>query len=108
MGFDESLREWRGRHIAYWQERGGSGYEWDRYTDGFTKGWRDAANGKPRLPKLSRENNLKYLFFLAGQCGNEQAKNQSRAEHLVAHGPSDHLWQFDHGYSEAITAFQEQ
>ncbi|KZO99614.1 hypothetical protein CALVIDRAFT_560957 [Calocera viscosa TUFC12733] len=76
------LKKHHDAHVAYWSAKGGEGYDVNRFDEGFRSGWEDALQGATDDSKL------------------EERKEQ----HIASWGPSPVIWEWEHGYKEAITA----
>jgi len=79
---NQLLQKHHNAHVEYWSKQGGEGYDVNRYDEGFRAGWEDASAGATDDSKM------------------EERKQQ----HIASWGDSPVIWEYEHGYKEAITA----
>lgn len=80
-------------HNNYWQSQSpNTTFEHWRFKEGFTTGWFDC---------------LAFLKFGNSRIGRLVAWKSSRLkEHINARGSSSYLWQWEHGFNEAVGYFK--
>jgi len=76
------LTKYRDAHVAYWHSKNVNNLEVSRYEAGFQQGWEDTGHGVSKL-------------------------EERKAAHITQRGASDLVWEFEHGYNEAIKAHKE-
>lgn len=81
-------------HSNYWNSQSGSGYEHWRFQDGFTTGWNDC---------------LEFLKIDNSTIGRLVAWKSTRMQqHVDSKGKSCYLWQWEHGFDEAVHYFKAE
>lgn len=80
-------------HCNYWQSQSpGTKYEHWRFKDGFTTGWFDC---------------MAFLQFGNSKIGRLVSwQNSRKMEHINARGESQYIWQWEHGFNEAVGYFR--
>lgn len=76
-------------HVNYWSSIGGN-YEFDRFKDGFEAAWRDCVTFASQGSRVGRKQAVKFA---------------RRQQHIEAKGWLDHLWEWEHGFDEAMKQF---
>ena len=80
--YNEQFAKHRDAHIAYWHARNVQNLELYRFEAGFQQGWEDCTHGVSKL-------------------------EERKIAHVSQHGSGNYLWEFDHGYNEAFSAYKE-
>ena len=80
--YNEQFAKHRDAHIAYWHARNVQNLELYRFEAGFQQGWEDCTHGASKL-------------------------EERKIAHVSQYGSGNYLWEFDHGYNEAFSAYKE-
>lgn len=80
-------------HTGYWDKQKGGPYEHWRFADGFNLAWSDSIE----FMKADQSNEIGFIG---------QWQKVRTAAHAQAKGQSKMLWEFEHGYSQGLSAFK--